>query len=274
MRTRHRDREIEQRDLNVLLEQIVKEEVELLQSTLLLEEIMTISLILCMIFIVSRMIQLFRATLINETEKDITFEIVTLKKPPRIIELKLKKALDQRICTVCWWKARYKNGDKGIILTPSYFWNTSDLNRINSPDSLSKAMRTLMQKIGIARGFTVTPVRSATIIKQINMGANATAVDRFIHHSDIANIVRQYYDIKNNDKLRELIAEVKEECVGESESETEAEEKLDLVNHTPGTMELSPKEEFSPIATFLEINNLQHIFTNPNSHTSESFQHR
>ncbi|KAA6356222.1 MAG: hypothetical protein EZS28_048250 [Streblomastix strix] len=74
------------------------------------------------------MVELFRATLFNGTEKDITFEIVTLKKPPRMIKLKIKKALGQRICTVCWWKARYKNGDKDIILTPSYFWNTSKLN--------------------------------------------------------------------------------------------------------------------------------------------------
>ncbi|KAA6357705.1 MAG: hypothetical protein EZS28_046768 [Streblomastix strix] len=38
-------------------------------------------------------------------------------------------------------------------------------------------------------------------------------------------------------------------------------------------MGLSPKEEFSPIATLFEINNSQHIFIKPNSSTSESFQH-
>jgi hypothetical protein len=47
-----------------------------------------------MIFTVARLAELFRATLINETEKEITLETVILKKPPRIIELKLKKALD------------------------------------------------------------------------------------------------------------------------------------------------------------------------------------
>ncbi|KAA6394017.1 MAG: hypothetical protein EZS28_010458 [Streblomastix strix] len=110
------------------------------------------------------------------------------------------------------------------------------------------------------------------------MGANATAVDRFTHHSDVASTVRQYYD-KNiyqqldNDKVRALIAEVKEESACESESEIEAEKELGLANHTPGTMGLSPKEEFSPIATFFEINNSQQIFIKPNSHTSESFQH-
>ncbi|KAA6321320.1 MAG: hypothetical protein EZS28_054568, partial [Streblomastix strix] len=131
-----------------------------------------------------------------------------------------------------------------------------------------------MQKAGIARGFTVTSVRSATITKLINMGANATAVDRFTHHSDVASTVRQYYDKNNNDKVRALIAEVKEENAGESESEIEAEEELCLLNHTPGTMGLSPKEEFSPIATFFENNNSQHIFIKPNSSMSESFQHR
>ncbi|KAA6395725.1 MAG: hypothetical protein EZS28_008746 [Streblomastix strix] len=198
MRTRHKHREIEQWDQNVLLELIVKEEVELLRRTLSIEETMTISLTSCMIFTVARLAELFRATLINETEKEITLETVILKKPSRIIELKLKKALDQRICPVRWWKA-----------------------------CLSKGIRSLMQKAGIARGFTVTSVRSATITKLINMGANATAVDRFTHHSDVASTVRQYYDKNNNDKLRALIAEVKEESAGESESEIEAEEELE-----------------------------------------------
>ncbi|KAA6376098.1 MAG: hypothetical protein EZS28_028374, partial [Streblomastix strix] len=120
----------------------------------------------------------------------------------------------------------------------------------------------------------VTSVRSATITKLINMGANATAVDRFTHHSDVASTVRQYYDKNNNDKVRLLIAEVKKESAGESESEIEAEEEYGLANHTPGTMGLFPKEEFSPIAIFFEINNPQHIYIKPNCHTSESFQHR
>ncbi|KAA6359194.1 MAG: hypothetical protein EZS28_045279 [Streblomastix strix] len=105
MRTRHKDREIEQWDLNRLLEQITKEEVELLQSNLSLEEIMTISLTLCMTFTVARLAELFRATLINETEKEITLETVILKKLSRIIEQKIKNALDQRICSVYWLKA-------------------------------------------------------------------------------------------------------------------------------------------------------------------------
>ncbi|KAA6392518.1 MAG: hypothetical protein EZS28_011956 [Streblomastix strix] len=274
MRTRHKDREIEQWDLNLLLEQIVKEEVELLQSNLPLEEIMTISLTLCMIFTVARLAELFRSTLINETEKEITLETVILKKPSRIIELKLKKALDQRICPVRWWNAWYNNRDKDFNPTTGYLWNTSKLSRTNSPDSLSKGIRSLMQKAGIARGFTVTSVRSATITKLINMGANATAVDRFTHHSDVTSTVRQYYDKNNNDKVRALIAEVKEESASESESEIEVEEELGLSNHTPDTMGLSPKEEFQPIATLFEINNSQHIFIKPNSSTSESFQHR
>ncbi|KAA6329385.1 MAG: hypothetical protein EZS28_053614, partial [Streblomastix strix] len=64
MRTRHNDREIEQWDLNILLEQIMKEEVELLQNNLSLEEILTISLTLWMIFTVARLAELFRASLI------------------------------------------------------------------------------------------------------------------------------------------------------------------------------------------------------------------
>ncbi|KAA6387117.1 MAG: hypothetical protein EZS28_017358, partial [Streblomastix strix] len=233
MRTRHKDREIEQWDLNIFLEQITKEEVELLRSNMSIEEIMTISLTLCMILTVARLAELFRATLINETKKEITLETVILKKPSRIIELKLKKALNQRICPVRWWKAWYNNRDKDLNPTTGYLWNTSKLNRTNSQDSLSKGIRSLMQKAGIARGFTVTSVRSATISKLINMGANATAVDRFTHHSDVAN----------NDKVRALIVEVKDESAGESESEIEAEEELGLANHTPGTMGLSPKEE-------------------------------
>ncbi|KAA6355147.1 MAG: hypothetical protein EZS28_049326, partial [Streblomastix strix] len=98
--------------------------------------------------------------------------------------------------------------------------------------------------------------------------------DRFTHHSDVASTVRQYYDKNNNDKVRALIAEVKEENTGESESEIEAEEELGQLNHTPGTMGLSPKEKFSPIATFFENNNSQHIFIKSNSSMSQSFQHR
>ncbi|KAA6400958.1 MAG: hypothetical protein EZS28_003521 [Streblomastix strix] len=273
MRTRHKDRENEQWDLNVLLEQILKEEVELFRRNLSIEETMTISLTLCMIFTVVRLAQLFRATLINETEKEITLEAVILKKPSRIIELKLKKALDQRICPVRWWKAWYNNRDKDLNPTTGYLWNTSKQNRTNSPDGLSKRIRSLMQKAGIARGFTVTSVRSAAITKLINMGANATAVDRFTHHSDVVSTVRQYYDKNNKDTVRALIVEVKEESAGESESEVEAEEELGLANHTPGTMGLSPKKEFSPIATFFEINNSPHIFIKPNSNASASFQH-
>ncbi|KAA6374920.1 MAG: hypothetical protein EZS28_029554 [Streblomastix strix] len=229
MRTRHKDREIEQWDLKMLLEQIINEEVELLQSNLSFEEIMAISLILRMIFIVARLAELFRATLINETEKEITFETVILKKPSRIIELKIKNALDQRICPVRWWNVQYKNRDKDLIPTIGYFWNTSKLNKTNSPDSLSKGIRSLMQKAGIARG------------------ANATAIDRFTHHSDVASTVRQYYD-KNgtftyqqldNDNMGALIAEVKEESTGESESEIQAEEELGLADHKPGTRVLS-----------------------------------
>ncbi|KAA6377153.1 MAG: hypothetical protein EZS28_027322 [Streblomastix strix] len=138
MRTRHKDREIEQWYLNVQLELTTKEEVELLESTLSLEEIMTISLTFCMIFTVARLAELFRATLINEAENEITLETVILKKPSRIIELKVKKALDQRICSVRWWKICCKDIDKDFILTTGYLWNTFRLNRINSPDSLSK----------------------------------------------------------------------------------------------------------------------------------------
>ncbi|KAA6357250.1 MAG: hypothetical protein EZS28_047223, partial [Streblomastix strix] len=194
MRTRHKDKEIEQQDLNVLLEQITKEEVELLQRSLSLEEIMTISLTLCMIFTVARLAELFRATLINEIEKQITLETVILKKPLRIIELKIKKVLGQRICLVRWWKTWDIDGDKDLIPTTGYLQNTSRQNRISQQDSLSKGIHSLMQKAGIARGFTVTSVRSATITKLISMGENATAVDRFTHHSDVASTVRQYYD--------------------------------------------------------------------------------
>ncbi|KAA6352806.1 MAG: hypothetical protein EZS28_051666 [Streblomastix strix] len=74
MRTRHKYRGIQQWDLNILLEQIVKEEVELLRNNLSTVETMTISLTLCMIFTVTRLAELFRATLIKETEKEITFE--------------------------------------------------------------------------------------------------------------------------------------------------------------------------------------------------------
>ncbi|KAA6377152.1 MAG: hypothetical protein EZS28_027321 [Streblomastix strix] len=102
------------------------------------------------------------------------------------------------------------------------------------------------------------------------MGANATAVDRFTYHSDVASIMRQYFD-KN---MHALIAEVKDESAGESESEVEAEEELILTNHTPDTVGLSPQEEFSPIATIFRDNNTLHNFIRPNSYTSESFQHR
>ncbi|KAA6370847.1 MAG: hypothetical protein EZS28_033625 [Streblomastix strix] len=81
------------------------------------------------------------------------------------------------------------------------------------------------------------------------------------------------YQQLDNDKVRALIAEVKEESAGESESEIEADEELRLADHTPGTMELSIKEEFSPIVTIFEINNSQNIFIKPNTNTSESFQH-
>ncbi|KAA6356370.1 MAG: hypothetical protein EZS28_048103 [Streblomastix strix] len=109
MRTRHKDREIVQWDLNILLEQIIKEQVELLRSNLSIEETMTITLTLCMIFTVARLAELLRATLINETEKEITLETVILNKPSRIIELKIKKALDQRICQCA-------GGKHGIII--------------------------------------------------------------------------------------------------------------------------------------------------------------
>ncbi|KAA6365093.1 MAG: hypothetical protein EZS28_039379 [Streblomastix strix] len=72
MRTRHKDKEIEQQDLNISLEQITKDEVQLLQNTLSLEEIMTKSLTLCMIFIAARLAELFRATIINEIANEIT----------------------------------------------------------------------------------------------------------------------------------------------------------------------------------------------------------
>ncbi|KAA6393483.1 MAG: hypothetical protein EZS28_010986 [Streblomastix strix] len=109
-----------------------------------------------------------------------------------------------------------------------------------------------MLQAGVARGFTVTSLRSVTITKQNKIGANATAVDRFTHHSDVASTVRQYYNKNNNNKVRALIAEVKEESAGESESEIEADEELRLADHTPGTVGLSPKEEFSPIVTFFQ----------------------
>ncbi|KAA6400563.1 MAG: hypothetical protein EZS28_003914 [Streblomastix strix] len=236
MRTRHKDREIEQWDLNMLLEQIIKEEIELLQRNLSLEEIMTISLTLYMIFNVSTLAELFRATFMNETEKEITLEAVILKKPSRIIKLKIKKTLDQKICSVRWWKIWYKNSDKNLNPTTVYLWNTSKLNRTNSPDSLSKGIRTLIQKAGIVRSFTITSMRSATITKLINMGANSTVVDGFTHHSDVASTVRQYYDKNSCEILRALIAEVKEESVGESESEIEAEEELGLTDHTLRTV--------------------------------------
>ncbi|KAA6366887.1 MAG: hypothetical protein EZS28_037586, partial [Streblomastix strix] len=168
MKTRHKGREIEQWDLNVLLEQIIKEEVELLRSNLSIEETMTISLTLCLIFTVTRLAEQFSATLINQTENEITLEAVKLKKLSRIIVLKIKEALDQRIYPVRWWKAWYYNRDNDLNPTTGHLQNTSKLNRINSPDSLSKGIRSLMQKAGIARGFTVTSVRSATITKLIN----------------------------------------------------------------------------------------------------------
>ncbi|KAA6370848.1 MAG: hypothetical protein EZS28_033626 [Streblomastix strix] len=108
MRTRHIDREIEQWDLKVLLEQIVKEEVELLQSNLSSEEIFTIYLTLCRIFTVTRLAELVRATLFNETEKEITLEIVIIKKSSRIIEL--KKTLQIREFAQC------AGGKHGIII--------------------------------------------------------------------------------------------------------------------------------------------------------------
>ncbi|KAA6360001.1 MAG: hypothetical protein EZS28_044472, partial [Streblomastix strix] len=254
MRTRHKDREIEQWDLNILLEQIVKEEVELLQSNLSLEEIMTISLTLCMIFTVARLAELFRATLINETEKEITLETVILKKPSRIIELKLKKALDQRICPVRWWKAWNNNRDKDLNPTTGYLWNTSKLNKTNSSDCLIKGIRSLMQKAGIFRGFTVTDLKSAIFIQLISMGTNSTAVDRFTHHSDVASTVRQYYDKNNNNQIRAFNTKVKEESAGESESEIAAEVAFGLNFRTSSTVNISPQEEESESFLYKQFN--------------------
>ncbi|KAA6357425.1 MAG: hypothetical protein EZS28_047049, partial [Streblomastix strix] len=155
---------------------------------------MMISLTLCMTFTLERLVEQFMASLLSKTESEITLETVILKKPSRIIELKKKNAFNQKICPVRSWKEQFKDKDKDIITTTGNLWNTSRLNRINSPDSLSKGIRSLMQKARIARSFTITSVRSIIIKKLNNMGANATAVDRLTHHSDVANIVMQYQE--------------------------------------------------------------------------------
>ncbi|KAA6402634.1 MAG: hypothetical protein EZS28_001833 [Streblomastix strix] len=79
---------------------------------------------------------------------------------------------------------------------------------------------------------------------QINIGANGTAADRFINHSDVAERERDNIMIRKiiqdissgyNVQVRELIAEVKEESVGLSESEID-EEKLGLNICIPDTL--------------------------------------
>ncbi|KAA6381564.1 MAG: hypothetical protein EZS28_022910 [Streblomastix strix] len=102
MKARNKERVIQQWDLNILLEQITKEEIELLQRTLSLEEIMTNSFTPCLIFTVAILAELFRATLINVTEILIILKIVILMILKKILERKIKKAQDQRICPVRW----------------------------------------------------------------------------------------------------------------------------------------------------------------------------
>ncbi|KAA6393131.1 MAG: hypothetical protein EZS28_011340 [Streblomastix strix] len=158
MRTGRKGREIKQCYLNTLLEQVTKEEMKLHQNSLSLEEMMTISLTLCMIFTVTRLTELFRAILLKETEKEVKLKTIILKKLWKIIEFKIKKTLDQRIYPVRQWKAWFKNRDKDLIPTTGYLWNTSRLYGTNSQDSLSKGICSLMQKIGIGRGFIIISV--------------------------------------------------------------------------------------------------------------------
>ncbi|KAA6391593.1 MAG: hypothetical protein EZS28_012880 [Streblomastix strix] len=121
-----------------------------------------------------------------------------------------------------------------------------------------------MMKTGIARRFIVASVRSATITKLTNKGANATAVDRFTHHSNIVKTMRLFYYKNNNDKVRALIAEIKEKSADNSEYEIEAEAELGLTIHTRHGDSFSTSGVFA-IATLLRDNNSLYNFNKTNS---------
>ncbi|KAA6389837.1 MAG: hypothetical protein EZS28_014636 [Streblomastix strix] len=172
---------------------------------------MTISLTLCKIFTAARLAEPLRATILSEADAELSLEIIILKNSLRIIQLKIKKVLDQSISPIRLWEAWFKDRDKDLIPTTCYLWNAFKIE-----------------------------------YNQFARHANATAVDRLTHCSDVASTKKQYYDKNNNDQVRALIAEVKQESAGESESEIEARMELGLDLYTPDTV-ASPFNTENPI---------------------------
>ncbi|KAA6398000.1 MAG: hypothetical protein EZS28_006474 [Streblomastix strix] len=113
---------------------------------------------------------------------------------------------DKSICSYTQFKAWWSQRDPLNPNKPEQIWKTRMTQKPATRDMLSKQIRIIMQAAGIPSSYSVTSVRTAALTKLIKAGASPLTVDRFTHHSDTAQTVRQYYDRNNNSKARQLLA--------------------------------------------------------------------
>ncbi|KAA6377891.1 MAG: hypothetical protein EZS28_026581 [Streblomastix strix] len=98
MRTRKKEKEDEIWQLSQLLLQIESEYESYMKNTKTKEQIMFTALTIFIVFTTARLAELYRAYVISQSNAELIIETSILKQPQRIVQFKLKKADNEKIC--------------------------------------------------------------------------------------------------------------------------------------------------------------------------------
>ncbi|KAA6381769.1 MAG: hypothetical protein EZS28_022705 [Streblomastix strix] len=82
-------------------------------------------------------------------------------------------------------------------------WWLHELRTIATAEQASKAVRCIMKLAEIDNSYSVTSIRSASIMKAIAQGATMEEIDRISRRKDGPRIEQVFYDNNLNDEIRE-----------------------------------------------------------------------
>ncbi|KAA6385973.1 MAG: hypothetical protein EZS28_018499 [Streblomastix strix] len=178
------------------------------QRSLTVIEIRRVVITIFMVYSVRRLSEIQRASLdTTQIEQEIITIYTDLLKGKRgRVEVTLKRVDIKAVCPLAWFEAwnekrKIKTTDRDLLR------RNSENKRSLTPEECSKEVHIVMSNASIDRKHSVTTIRKVAISAMQNMDKTKIEIDRWSRHSESADIVRENYDMNNNDNIRIALSE-------------------------------------------------------------------
>ncbi|KAA6381013.1 MAG: hypothetical protein EZS28_023460 [Streblomastix strix] len=191
-----------------LLDYIMQLSVQRDEGSLTVTELRRVVITIFMVYSVLRLSEIQRAMQdITQVQQGMIILCTNLLKGKRgKVEVSLKRVVNRAVRSIIWFEAwnekrKIKTADRDLLQ------RISENKRALTLEECSKEVHIVISNAGIDKKHSVTTKRKVAISAMQNKNKIKIQIDRWSRHSESADIVRENYDVSNNDSIRKALFE-------------------------------------------------------------------